>query len=533
MHIKFLMATTLALWTSAAFAQETASSSAPPGTEAGAKALASDLAAYVSQGALDKGVVKVTPDPVGYRIAVDLKPLLGAIEGAAGSIQIAPYSVVVNPVSDGTWAVEGGDAIAVALDVTVGGRHQTTKYDVGPGRFQGIFSPELGTFLSTTARYEGGKVESSEAGTEVKASFGPMTYEMLAHKAGTGVVDFTGTQGIADFSETVTAALDPATPDQKVPIRFSVTGIDATSKGTGLKSRTLMDLWAFAVAHADETKLAAEQTRLKTLLTDALPLWDTIEGGYGANGLKVDTPYGTFNARKLSQSFGGDGIKSSGNYSYSLGFEGLEVASPLVPAWAKSLIPHDFLLTAKATGIDLDSPARILIDDLDVTRSDKPFSDEAEQKVLDGFKAHPPRIVIEPSHLKSPDLDVEMKGSFTFEGAQPEVTFSVEIAGLDTAIKKLQDAGAADQTALQAAGGLSMAKGFGKALPDGRTEWVIVSAADGSVSINGVQMSGPTGSENVDKEAPTDDNALPDDDSVTPDEGMVPNDEPAPDALQP
>lgn len=530
MHIKFLMAATLAFGTSAAFAQDTASS-AVPGTEAGAKTLASDLAAYVSQSALDKGIVKVTPDPAGYRIAIDLKPLLGAIEGFPGSIQIAPYSLVVNPVGDGTWSVDGGDAIAVAFDVTIGGKRQTTKYDVGPGRFQGIFSPELGTFLTTMARYEGGKVESSEGGTEVKASFGRMTYEMLARKTGTGVVDFTGNQGIADFSETVTAALDPAAPDQKIPITFSLAGIDAASKGTGVKSRAMMDLWAFAVAHADGTKLAAEQTRLKTLLTDALPLWNTIDGTYDAKGLKVDTPYATFNARKLSQHLGGDGIKSSGNYSYSLGFEGLDVASPLLPAWAKSLIPQDLLLTAKATGIDLDSPARILIDDLDVTRPDKPFSDEASQKVLDGFKARPPRIVIEPSRLKSADFDVEMEGNFTFEGAQPEMTFSVDVAGLDTAIKKLQDAGAADPTALQAAGGLSMAKGFGKALPDGHTEWVLSSAADGSFSVNGVQLSGPreTGLESP---APTDDNALPEG-TAPDDEGIAPEGEPAPGTMQP
>lgn len=552
MRLTLLLATTLALGSSAAFGQDAAAPAAKPapGTEAGAKALAADLAAYVSRAALDRGIVTVTPYPAGYRIALDVKPLVDTFAGAEGTFQVAPYSLVASPLGDGAWSVGGSDPIAVKVDVTVGGARQTVDYAIGPGSFSGVFSPELGTMLSAMARYKGGTVTSSEAGTTVKASFGAMAYDMSARKAGPGTVDFTSTQTIADFMETVTAAFNPETPGETFPVTFDAADIKVSSSGAGLESRAIMDLWAFAIAHADKAGLAADETRLKTLLTDALPLWSTIDGAYGAGRLKVDSSFGTLTATNLSQRVAGDGIKTSGRYTYSLGFSDLKTVSPMVPAWAAGLMPEDVNLTITASNVDLDTPARILIDDLDVTRPDKPFSDEAGRKVLAGFTARPPRVVLEPSHIRTADLDMEMKGEIGFKGGSPDLTFTMDVAGLDKTIKTLQDAGAADQMALQVAGGLSMAKGFGKALGDGRTEWVLSVAADGSVSVNGSQLSGPTEPATtepdatepgtIDKDAPTDDNALPndeplpDDDAITPDspdddEGMVPNGESAPD----
>jgi hypothetical protein len=328
-------------------------------------------------------------------------------------------------------------------------------------------------------------MDSQDAMQRAKVSTGAGIATMNATKAANGGVDFTMTQTMADFAE----ALDFDDPKSglKFPLMISSPELSVNATGKGVRTKPFLDLLAFAVANEDEAKLKANQAQLKSLLLAALPLWERIDGTYGFKDFAVESPVGHFGATELGTSFGSDGIAENGAIDYSIKAAGLTIPRDVVPAWSAALMPTDIDLNFGGANINLDSMAKKAIEAFDLNQ-DPPLPADFGDTLTADFMAKAPKVVIGHSTVRNADIEIALEGDMTFPGMKPEANVTIDIAGYDKIVESLQAAAKSEPEAAQYFPMVLAIKGFGKALPDGRLEWVINSKADGSVTVNGAML---------------------------------------------
>ncbi len=76
-----------------------------------------------------------------------------------------------------------------------------------------------------------------------------------------------------------------------------------------------------------------------------------------------------------------------------------------------------------------------------------------------------------------------------------------DVAGYDKLVEGLQEAAKSEPEVAQYVPVALAVKGFGKTLPDGRLEWIVNAAPDGSVTVNGVMLkpADPVGGDDADQ----------------------------------
>jgi len=462
----------------------------------GAAQLQESLSHYVGKTAFDKGVLKIAVDGDAYKIDLDVKALLALMpEAAKVKAEFTPYALRVKPRADGDWDV-GGDVMPsgkVEFDGPEG--PQKAEWTIAAGKFSGVYDPDLATFSAATGSYGSMKMVSTDPLTRTEASTGAGSFNLTAGPAaGSQGVDFTSAQTMADFMETINFT----TPDAQMPfpivLKSPQYAIDA--KGTGFRSKPMLDLLAFFVANAEEAKIKANQAELKTLLLAALPLWDNLAGAGGFTDLSVPTPMGEFGAAQLALNFDFDGVTQNGELGYGFKLAGLKVppqAVQMAPAWAVSLLPTDLEINLGGANLNLDGPARKAIEAMDLTR-EPPLPEAVSSQIEADFKANLPKFIIGRSFVKNADTEISTTGEVTFPTANPEkpdVNMTVEATGYDKMVEVIQNASATDTQAQQAFPVLLAVKGFAKTLPDGKLQWIVNVKPDGSVLINGGMVKGP------------------------------------------
>lgn len=461
--------------------------------ESGAIELRQSLSRYVGQTAFDKGVLKVALDGDAYKIEVDLQSLAGLFPAEAGvTASFSPYALRVKPRGDGTWDVSGDIMPNGAVDVKTPQGPQRMELAVTDGKFSGVFDPALATFSSATGSYATMKMVSTDPLTRTDVSTGASSLSYSA-KAGAAGVDFTATQPIADFSETITFN-DPGTAP--FPIVLNAPKIVVESSGTGLRSQAIMDLVAFFVANSEEAKIKANQAEMKSLVLAALPLWDGIAGSYLFNDLTVPSPLGEFSAKEFGIVLRSDGVTTNGSLNYAFKVAGLKVpaeAASLAPVWAGPLVPTDMELNFGGANLNLDAPARKAIGALDLTK-EPPLPDAVGKEIEAEFLASLPKFVMARSFVRNADTEIAAFGEVSFpEGntEKPDIAMTFEATGYDKLVEALQEAAKTDTEAQQVFPALLAAKGFAKTLPDGKLQWAVNVKPDGSVLVNGATMKGP------------------------------------------
>lgn len=503
MTLRFAIAAVILLAPAAAHAQTGAAGTAPAaaapaaaadkaGTALGAATLRAALKDYLGPIPFDGGFVTIEPDPKGYRITFGAKGSFATEMPGGGSVSttLTPYSMVVSQRSDGDWRVDSDGAIAMSYDAEIAGQKTHVDYAINGLRMSGVYDPEIRAFLTATGGIEEMTVAQQQPTGEIAIKVGPQTFETRAEPDADGHVDYRLSQRATGFTETIRMPLDPAEPDKLVDIVFNAGGYTLETQAAGLRTRPITDLFALLLRNADKDRIRAAEADLKRLAGDSLPLWTSISGENGMTDIAVETPYGSVGIADARIGVTADGIVEDGTYRYSFASSGMTYDIAAIPAWATPLIPRDVTMDVVGAGVDLATPMRILLANLDLS-ADKPVSDEAGQEILASFEAHRPTLRLENVRLAARDYQFTMNGEVRFETEKPETRFDIVATGLDTALKALQDAGAQDPAALQGFAFGSMAKGFGKPLGDDRTGWLIETAADGSVKINGVTIKGP------------------------------------------
>ena len=471
----------------------------------GAKQLSEDLSRYVGKQALDKGILKVSAEGDAYKIVFDFKALVGSLpEQKLLKFDVAPYALIVKPRSDGSWDVSMDFSQSASFEFNGPEGLQSTQFSIKDGKGSGVYDPNLAAFTSGTSSMAGMTMASKDAKQHVEASAGAATATIAATKSATGGVDFTTSQKVSNFVETIN--FDDPESGLKFPVNVKSPELSVEASGKGMRTKPLLDLLAFAVANEDEATLKANQAQLKSLLLAALPVWEHVEGTYGFKDFAVESPVGNFGATQLSTAFGSDGVAQNGKITYGIKASGLTVPQQLLPSWSVALLPTDIDLNFGGANIDLDSMAKKAIEAFDLNQ-DPPLSADFGDKLKADFMAKTPKVVLGHSTVKNKDTEIALEGEMTFPGEKPEASMTVDVTGFDKLVDGLQAAAKSEPEVAQYVPVALMVKGFGKTLPDGRIEWVVNAKADGSVMVNGVMVkpADPAVDDSVDDEGGDDD----------------------------
>jgi hypothetical protein len=469
--------------------------------EKGAAQLSGTLSRYIGKKAIENKLVTVAADGDGYSITINFQALAGmASKQELLKSDLPPYTFKVKPRTDGNWDVSSVASWAGSLEVKGGDKGpQSTRFSMNGLKFDGIYDPALAAFLSGTNSVAGMAMTTRDGEQEAEVSSGAGTAIFNSAGAADGGVDFTVSQKVADFVETIRMN-DPGS-GMKFPLTIKSPELSVEASGKGVRSRALLDLLAFGVANGDPAKVKASQAELKSLLLAALPLWQKVDGSYTFKDFAVDSPIGTFGASQLGVAVAADGISRNGRIDYTLRASGLAVPQFLVPQWARSLTPTEVQFSFGGANLDLDTMTRKIVEAFDLNK-DPVVPDGLGEALAAEFMAKTPKIVIGHSIVKSSDAEIAFEGEVTFPGKidNPEINTTIDVAGYDKIVETLQTGSKTMPDLAQYVPVALAIKGFGKALPDGRIEWVVNGKPDGSVMVNGftVKPADPVGGDDLD-----------------------------------
>lgn len=436
--------------------------------------------------------VTVTPSGDSYRAELDLTRLMAPLSAFGLSVaSTSPYAATLTPQADGTWHVRSDDFPAIAFTL----RDQTTTLKYENYRYDGVFDPRLGAMRDLTTSMTGltaGGV-SSLASTQQQYT-AAVTGHQTGRDAGNGSVDLEAHQTAANLDYKITMQNRP-TKDAPQTVSFAL-GAKAPSASTDtalshLSMTSILDLWAFLVAHPSKAALKADQAGLKSRLHAVLDADPHGSASTDVQKLAMTTPIGTVALDRFKENLE-IGDKASGRAAFGLHYAGLSVPVDRLPPWAPNLMPTALDLDLAVGPLHLNEGLGKAVTALDLGAA-HPLTDAQASDVMRTL-ADPDALAVtlSPSTVTSALMTVNAQGSVRMEtGGQPVGSAVVTASGLDAALGALNGSAKDDPTATQAAAVLTLAKQVGKAVGPDTYTWTIEASAGKPVTINGAPLSQP------------------------------------------
>jgi hypothetical protein len=283
------------------------------------------------------------------------------------------------------------------------------------------------------------------------------------------------------------AAKPNGPPSSPVTVSYDIGPITYDGAFENLRSREVLNLLAFFVAHQGQQEIVAHQTELKDKILATFPLWKNIDATVKVENLALDTALGRFGAKSIVQSLQQTGLVAQAAMVLGVNMDGLSVPSGLVPAWATPLVPTALDVDVKFQMNDLDKIAHAAVANIELRPNQSP--DVSKLAIIAAMAmGSEPKLTLAPSHLSSPSLDLYFQGEMALV-PKPTGTLTLEAEGLDKALSRLQEAAKSNPGLQQAVLMLTVAKGLAKPGANGRSLWVVDYGADGAVSVNGKTVS--------------------------------------------
>lgn len=430
---------------------------------------------------LGHGPVAVTPAGASYAIDIDLQKVLAVLEPFGIRIDPVTTTMTATPQDDGLWHV-----VSAGLPlVTVHMRDATTSVAVNNQHFDGLFDPRLPAFTKATSSYDSLSVGATgtEAPTQAR-QLGHGQQTVTGTPAGDGVIDLKLAQTNSDYAQDI--AFPDAQGGQRVSIKSGPTVENVAIDG--LHVRAVADLWAFLVAHPNKGALIRDQAALKTLLRQALPVFNHWSQDASLDMASAATPVGPVLAHALTGHFDLKGVTADGAASVGLKADGLTIPTGPLPAWAPALVPTSVDLHDAVSGFRLDQAAAAAIDGLDLGAPQ--LLPQATMNAIGATIA--PRdqltVTIGDSRITTPTVEARFGGEVHFAGPVPSFKVTAHATGLDKATAAIRAKAGQDATASQAIALLMLVKGYGQPDKDGALQWEIVADGTGEITVNGVPL---------------------------------------------
>jgi hypothetical protein len=433
-------------------------------------------------------VVTVTPAGSSYAARFDLAPLIARLQVPGLSASVTPIEWTVTPQGAGKWQVDQDQPLSMAAKID--GQFDV-KAQLGAVTGTGIFDEALGTFASTSTEYRQIAIEQTvtEQNQTARSSYTIASVKVQSANTGMGgSVNGGQTQSYLGFRQTTSL---PAAPDGSSPaMDFTLSSPEGQQEVTysGLKVQALNSLLAWAVAHNSEQAMIAGQAELKDKLRAAMPVFTQIAGETTMKDVNLNSIAGSFSVRELGIAAEMNGIVADGRFRETIRLSGFRVPPELVPQWAAGLVPENLRIDVNLADFNLAAPAAIMIDRFDLSK-DPPLPQELDNELLAALlPGGSLTIGLGPSEMLSTLYHLTAEGSMTAGPvATPQGKGLVKLKGLDETMAALQTAppemGMQQVTPL-----LLLVKGLGKQGPDGYLSWSIESTPEGSVTVNGTDI---------------------------------------------
>ena len=472
----------------------TLSAMADPATPAEAARLTTLFERYVGHAAPGQpGAVAVVPKGEAYVATLDLKRALAGLEGFGITVETAVSSTTLQPLPDGTWKVTSTDIPPITLHAG----QQTLNLSSATSSFEGVYDPKLYGFSHSRQDQTGYDLRQATPTTVQNRRVDKVGLTLDGAAAAKGGVDVKGRYDLTGTSSDIEVRSAPVAPEpgstsaapppSSAPTRFSykvptgtvTIGID------GLRTKDLLDLWAFLVAHPSRDSLAAAQGDLKALLRSGLPYLANLRESAAFQGPTLSTPIGVVSASSLGGSIDVADLATRGKAETSLSFADLKIPAGQLPPWFADLVPTALDLHLGLDGFNAGAAAAAAVDDLDL-RKDVVLTPDQQAALGRVLWPGDGTVTLGPSRVTTAALDLRMEGQATL-GAQLAGRLTITGKGLDKEIAALQERAATDPGAGQVLGPLTFAKNLAKPGPDGSLVWV-VELARGAVTVNGAPL---------------------------------------------
>lgn len=458
---------------------------ADPATPDQAGAVKTALERYLGHGQ-DGDNLTVVPSGNSYKIDIDVKRTLRVLETLGVTIDPLSYTIMAAPQDDGTWHVTSG-ALA---PFTAKFGEQTTSVVWNGQHFDGIFDPRIPAFTHYTSGYDSISIGTlGKAGTTQTRQLDHGAQTQTATMAADGIIDAHVSQTNSDYAQDI-AFDDPKQAKQGIPRKVSIKSGPTTETLVmeGLHARALTDLWAFLVAHPSAAAIKSSQADLRTLLRQALPVFQHWSQEGALEKVTVDSAAGPISAQGLSAHIDLTGLTSDGHVNLGIKVDGLTAPTASLPAWTVDLVPTAFELKNSFSGYRLDLAAQEAVNDFDLM-APQPLTPAMIEKIKTLVGPVDQMVLtIGESHIVSSALDAHFSGEVHFTKPIPTFGITVHATGLDKAIQAIQTKAGGDPSAAQAVAGIMLVKGYGKASSDGSLTWVVAGDATGAVTVNNVQL---------------------------------------------
>ncbi len=464
-----------------------AMAAAAPATDDGARGIENSLAIYLGKTAVEQKIISVKPQGDSYQITLDFEKAASNYKVPGFELKMPSLTILATEQADGNWAVksESFPSLSVKIPNSDGGFEESIKYE--NYKFDGIFNPKLMAWMTGKAGHDsvsavlGGKM----VGT---AKMGAGQFDMSGLEAGNGAVSGKMHQTLKDVVEIVqipTPAKDGA-PAGKSDFTFKISELSGDSDIDSAKNKAMWDLWAAFLANPTKEALAKNQADIKAKLTAAMPLWNNVKGSALLKDISVVTSLGSFGVKTFGESIGLSGLVEHGSFQFGLNFTDLTLPTGLVPAVNAPLVPTSMDIDIKITADGLDRMAKTMIDEADFA-TEKVLPESATMELMGMAMTANPKIVIAPSHIVAPSMNLTIAGEVATNGLNPVGKITIDAIGLDKTITALKEAGKNDPEAQKMVAGLSVARGMAKPGPNGASSF-LVEINGKTVSVNGMAI---------------------------------------------
>ncbi len=437
----------------------------------------------------EPGVVSVKASGESYDATFDFGPLLAKVKEPGFSASVTPIDWTLTPQGGGKWKVDQDQPLSFALKVE---GKLDMKGSIASIKGTGIYDEALNAFASSTTDFTQFAFEQTvtEATGTNSVSYTLGTIRSVSAMTGTGdSADGTSKITFTDLRETISMpqAADGSIPPIDVSITAPGGAQDATIKG--LKPKAVNELIAWLAARPSKEAIIADQAALKEKLRAAIPIFANVSGTGTVDNLSVNTMLGKFGIGKLDVLVDMNGVVDAGALREKFTFSGFEMPAGIVPPWAANLVPENFTIDFNIADFNLAAPAAMIIDAFDLSK-DPPLPKEIEPQLLQALlPTGAVRLGLGPSSIVAKIFDLQAEGSMTAgPTAMPAGQAVIKLKGLDEIMAALQ-AAPPEMGMQQAAPVVIIAKGMAKTGPDGYLTWEIKSTPEGSVTVNGTDIS--------------------------------------------
>jgi hypothetical protein len=459
-----------------------------PATPEGAQKLTAFLARYFGAPAAGAPpAYVVAPQGSDYALSIDLPALMAPLKAAGLSYDAARLEYKLFEQDDGAWRVEHSDIPTISAH----GPHSASTVSVAGYKGQWVIDPAVAWWRSAIASADKAELKAHVApNIDETVTSGALQFSASGKSSPDGASSSVIQESAADVALSVVAAPkgDPATPGDSKPVNVTAhfDKVAANIALDGVKSRAVLDLWAFLVAHPSRPELAANEPAFKTLLTAVLagPLKANESVTIQKIGLQI--PQGAIAMDSAEIGVGGaTGLPAA--FEEHVAVAGLALPPGMIPDVYRDLVPTSLDIGFKASGFDFAAAAAEAIADMHLAGDGPPLSPDDRAKVWAKLLGPGPLIIDVPSsHVVAPHLDIAIEGQVRYVGGKPTGSLTLHMRNFDNTFAALKSLGPEAERKLVPV--LAMAKGLAKTEGDGALTWVGELGADGAMKVNGLPL---------------------------------------------